>query len=34
VTFEIAAIVQSIIFYLITAQALYKFLRHRKRAVA
>lgn len=34
VTFEIAAIVQSIIFYLITAQALYKFLRYGKRTAA
>ena len=32
VTFEIAAIVQSVIFYLITAQAIYSFLRYRKRA--
>jgi len=32
VTFEIAAIVQSIIFYLITAQAIYSFLRRRKRS--
>ncbi len=31
VTFEIAAIVQSVIFYLITAQAIYSFLRRRKR---
>jgi ABC-type uncharacterized transport system permease subunit len=31
VTFEIAAIVQSVIFYLITAQAIYSFLRYRKR---
>ncbi|RKX74919.1 MAG: ABC transporter permease [Spirochaetes bacterium] len=31
VTFEIAAIVQSVIFYLITAQALYTFLKYRKR---
>jgi ABC-type uncharacterized transport system permease subunit len=32
VTFEIAAIVQSVIFYLITAQAIYSFLRRRKRS--
>ena len=32
VTFEIAAIVQSVIFYLITAQAIHSFLRRRKRA--
>jgi ABC-type uncharacterized transport system permease subunit len=31
VTFEIAAIVQSVIFYLITAQAIYSLLRRRKR---
>jgi len=31
VTFEIAAIVQSVIFYLITAQAIYSVLRRRKR---
>ncbi|UCF97059.1 MAG: ABC transporter permease [Spirochaetaceae bacterium] len=31
VTFEIAAIVQAVIFYLITAQAIYDFLRYRKR---
>ena len=30
VTFEIAAVVQSVIFYLITAQAVYGFLRRRK----
>lgn len=33
VTFEIAAIVQSVIFYLVTAQALYSALRRRRRAV-
>jgi ABC-type uncharacterized transport system permease subunit len=32
VTFEIAAVVQSVIFYLITAQAIYSFLRYRKRS--
>ncbi|MBA7582525.1 putative riboflavin import permease protein RfuC [subsurface metagenome] len=32
ITFEIAAVVQSTIFYLITAQALYNFVRYRKRA--
>ena len=32
VTFEIAAIVQSVIFYLVTAQALYNALRYRRRA--
>ena len=31
ITFEIAAVVQSTIFYLITAQALYNFVRYRKR---
>jgi ABC-type uncharacterized transport system permease subunit len=31
VTFEIAAIVQSVIFYLVTAQALYSALRYRRR---
>ena len=30
VTFEIAAVVQSVIFYLITAQALYGYMRYRK----
>jgi len=34
ITFEIAAVVQSTIFYLITAQALYNFVRYRKRAEA
>ncbi len=34
VTFEIAAIVQSIIFYLVTAQAIYSFIKFRKRAPA
>ncbi len=32
VTFELAAIVQSVIFYLVTAQALYSALRYRRRA--
>lgn len=32
VTFEIAAIVQSVIFYLVTAQAIYSALRYRRRA--
>ena len=32
VTFEIAALVQSVIFYLVTAQALYRFIQYRKRA--
>ncbi|MBT3274330.1 MAG: ABC transporter permease [Spirochaetales bacterium] len=31
VTFEIAAIIQSIIFYLVTAQAIYSFIRNRRR---
>jgi simple sugar transport system permease protein len=31
VTFEIAAVVQSVIFYLVTAQALYSALRYRRR---
>ncbi|MCK4542130.1 MAG: ABC transporter permease, partial [Spirochaetales bacterium] len=31
VTFEIATIIQSIIFYLITAQSIYRFIRYRKR---
>ena len=34
ITFEIAAIVQSIIFYLVTAQAVYSFIKYRKRAAA
>ncbi len=34
VTFEIAAVVQSIIFYLITAQAIYGFIKYRKQAKA
>jgi len=34
ITFEIAAVVQSTIFYLITAQALYNVVRYRKRAEA
>jgi simple sugar transport system permease protein len=34
VTFEIAAVVQSVIFYLITAKAIYSFLRYRKRVPA
>lgn len=34
VTFEIAAIAQSIIFYLVTAQALYSLVRFKKRAIA
>jgi ABC-type uncharacterized transport system permease subunit len=32
VTFELAAVVQSVIFYLITAQAIYSFLRRRRRS--
>jgi ABC-type uncharacterized transport system permease subunit len=31
ITFEIAAVIQSIIFYLVTAQALYRFIRYHKR---
>jgi ABC-type uncharacterized transport system permease subunit len=34
VTFEIAAVVQSVIFYLVTAQGLYTLLRRRRRAPA
>ena len=34
VTIEIAAVIQSIIFYLVTAQAILRFVRYRKRAVA
>jgi ABC-type uncharacterized transport system permease subunit len=34
VTFEIAAVVQSVIFYLVTAQALYSAVRYRRRALA
>ncbi|MBN1837041.1 MAG: ABC transporter permease [Spirochaetales bacterium] len=34
VTFEIAAVVQSVIFYLVTAQGLYGAVRHRVRAAA
>ncbi len=33
VTFEIAAIIQSVIFYLVTARAIYDFIRYRKRPV-
>jgi ABC-type uncharacterized transport system permease subunit len=31
VTFEIAAVIQSIIFYLVTAQGLYSFIRYNRR---
>ena len=34
VTFEIAAVIQSIIFYLVTAQAIYSLFRYRKREAA
>jgi riboflavin transport system permease protein len=34
VTFEIAAVVQSVIFYLVTARALYSLFRFRKRKIA
>ncbi len=34
VTFEIAAVIQSIIFYLVTAQAIFSFVRYRWRAAA
>jgi len=34
ITFEIAAIVQSLIFYLVTAQAIYSFLKYRRRVPA
>lgn len=34
VTFEIAAVIQSIIFYLVTAQAIFTFVRYRKRTAA
>ncbi len=32
VTFEIAAVVQSVIFYLVTAQAIFSFIRYRRKA--
>ncbi len=34
VTFEIAAVIQSVIFYLVTAQAIYSFVRARRKAAA
>jgi ABC-type uncharacterized transport system permease subunit len=34
VTFEIAAVIQSVIFYLVTAQAIYSFVSTRRRAAA
>jgi simple sugar transport system permease protein len=33
VTFEIASIVQSVVFFLITAQAIYSFVKYRRRAI-
>jgi len=33
VTFEIAAIVQAIIYYLVTAKVIYRFIRYRKRVI-
>ncbi len=33
VTFEIAAIIQSVIFYLVTAQAIFSFVKYGRRAV-
>jgi hypothetical protein len=32
VTFEIAAIIQSVVFYLVTAQAIFSFIRYRRKA--